>query len=155
MRFIVTTPVELIATVENVRHVRAEDATGSFGILPGHADFVTVLPVSVVSWRNVDGQEGFVLIRGGVLSVRDGNLVEIAARGAFRENELGQLRQTMLEELRRSDEGEENARRSEARIHLATMRQIERVLNAARASHPYAPSLQPGEAPATEGSGGA
>ena len=33
-------------------HLRAEDDTGAFGILPGHADFLTVLAVSVVTWRD-------------------------------------------------------------------------------------------------------
>jgi F-type H+-transporting ATPase subunit epsilon len=31
--------------------VRAEDESGSFGILSGHADFLTALTVSVVAWR--------------------------------------------------------------------------------------------------------
>ena len=46
---------------------RAEDRSGAFGIAPGHANFITLLPVSVVTWREANGKEGFVLVRGGVL----------------------------------------------------------------------------------------
>ncbi len=143
MRLVVTTPTALVEDAGTIRHIRAEDATGSFGILPGHADFVTVLPVSIVNWRSGDGREGFVLVRGGVLAVSDGKLVEIAARGAIRENELGQLSETMLEEFRRSDETQEESRRSETRLHLAMIRQIERVLDSARGEHTSFTSLQP------------
>ena len=61
MRFTVTTPTAVVEDVDDIRHIRAEDESGAFGILPGHADFVTVLPVSVVMWRAGDGREGFVL----------------------------------------------------------------------------------------------
>ena len=57
----------VIEDVDDLRIVRAEDDTGSFGIQPGHTDFVTVLPVSVVSWTAADGREGFVLVRRGVM----------------------------------------------------------------------------------------
>jgi F-type H+-transporting ATPase subunit epsilon len=132
MRLVVTTPTKVVEDVERVRHIRAEDATGAFGILPGHADFVTVLPVSVVTWRNREDREGFVLVRGGVLSVRGGDRVEIAARGAYREEELAGLSEAALAELRQSEEVEELTRTADTRMHLAMMRQIERVLRAGR-----------------------
>ena len=39
--------------------LRAEDDSGSFGILAGHADLITVLTMSVVSWRQEDGGQGW------------------------------------------------------------------------------------------------
>jgi F-type H+-transporting ATPase subunit epsilon len=140
MRLVVTTPTAVIEDVPQVRHVRAEDATGAFGILPGHADFVTVLPVSVVGWRDAR-REGFVLVRGGVLSVSGGDRVEIAARGAFREDELAGLAETAFAELSRSADVEEVTRTSDTRLHLATIRQIERVLRAGRAPRSTPPML--------------
>lgn len=141
MRLTVSTPTAVIEDIDHLTHVRLEDETGAFGLLPGHTDLVTVLPVSVVTWRADDGREGFVLVRESVLTMRDGNRVEIAARGAYRDEKLHELGTTVLEELRRSDETEDVSRTSETRLHLATMRQIEKVLRAERGGAAAAPRL--------------
>jgi F-type H+-transporting ATPase subunit epsilon len=56
VRLTVTTPLAIIVEAGDVAHLRAEDETGAFGILSGHADFLTALAVSVVSWRDGRGQ---------------------------------------------------------------------------------------------------
>lgn len=136
MNLMVTTPTAIVAEVDGIRHIRAEDRTGAFGIAPGHADFVTLLPVSVVSWLADGGAEGFVLVRRGVLTVKRGQHVEIAARGAYREEDLAELGERAIEELRKTDEEEDVTRTVDTRLHLATMRQIERVLRAGRPESP-------------------
>jgi F-type H+-transporting ATPase subunit epsilon len=140
MKLVVTTPTALVEEVANLDHLRAEDETGAFGILPGHADFITVLPVSVVTWGG-GGREGFLLVRGGVLRVSGGKLVEIAARGAWREDQLEELGPSALEDLQRADETEDVTRTSDTRLHLATMRQVERVLRAGRDGPSVLPRL--------------
>ena len=55
MRLTIATPLAILLETGDVVHLRAEDETGSFGILAGHADFLTALSVSVVTWR---GQRG-------------------------------------------------------------------------------------------------
>jgi F-type H+-transporting ATPase subunit epsilon len=142
MRLIVSTPTAVIEEVENVRHVRAEDETGAFGILPGHTDLVTVLPVSVVTWRAEEGREGFLLVRRGVMTVREGRRVEIAARGGYRDDELHALGTTVLEKLRQSEDAEDVSRTTYTKLHLATMRQIEKVLRAQRGADTPPPRLQ-------------
>ena len=52
MKLRITDPTAILVDTD-VRSVRAEDASGSFGILSGHADFLTVLGVSIVSWREM------------------------------------------------------------------------------------------------------
>ncbi|MCU4651464.1 F0F1 ATP synthase subunit epsilon [Roseibacterium sp. SDUM158016] len=138
-----STPTAIVADVRDVRHVRAEDETGAFGIMEGHADFLTVLPVSVLTWDCGDASEGFVLVRGGILTVHDGALVEIAARGAFSRDDLASLGEEAIRDLERADEMEDISRISDTRLHLATMRQIERVLEAGRRDGSALPSLQP------------
>ncbi|MEJ2130708.1 MAG: F0F1 ATP synthase subunit epsilon, partial [Gammaproteobacteria bacterium] len=66
MRLVVTTPISVVVDEADVRHVRAEDESGAFGILPGHADFVTVLAISVITWRSHRDEEHHVAVRGGV-----------------------------------------------------------------------------------------
>lgn len=143
MKLLVTTPTAVIADVRDVRHVRAEDETGAFGILPGHADFITVLAVSVLSWRGRGGDEHHVAVRGGVLTVRDGNAVEVATREAVGEDTLARLGRAVLERFREEAQAEEESRVSATRMHLAAIRQLQRYLESGRQPVPQGlpPSL--------------
>src|SRR5271167_1251091 len=95
MRLIVTTPTTIALDESPVRHVRAEDPSGAFGIEPGHADFLTTLAICVVRWRN-GGGEHYVAVRGGILRVREGTVVEIATREAVVNDDLAHLRSAVL-----------------------------------------------------------
>src|SRR3974390_517677 len=76
----VTTPAQILVESGNVMAVRAEDQSGSFGILPGHADLLTVLVPSVLRWRTTDGAARFWAVRGGVFTVSPGRDVAVACR---------------------------------------------------------------------------
>ena len=132
MRMIVTTPLSVIADAENVRIVRAEDETGAFGILPGHADFLTVLGVSVVSWSNGAGKEHHIAVSSGILSVKHGELVEIAAHEAFAEDTLSTLGSTVEDQFRRQSAEEQEARTAATRLQFATIRSIEKYISVGR-----------------------
>ena len=80
MRLVITTPTGIVVDNCGVASVRTEDASGSFGILDGHADFLTVLSVCVVSWREKNGVQGFCAVRRGTLAVRNGSEISIATR---------------------------------------------------------------------------
>lgn len=138
MRLQVVTPLEIPLDVENVASVRAEDATGSFGILPHHGDFVTAIAVSVVSWRDADGVEHRLAVRGGILRVQNGDFVQIATRQAIGGDTLEKLGENVLSELRRESEAESEARTSESRLHLGLIRQLDRYLDAGRGFTPQA-----------------
>ena len=43
MKLVITTPTEIVVDEEPVHHVRAEDASGAFGVEPRHADLLTTL----------------------------------------------------------------------------------------------------------------
>ncbi len=43
MRLRIVTPLSVVVDDDNVVSVRAEDATGGFGIMAHHADFLTVV----------------------------------------------------------------------------------------------------------------
>lgn len=127
MRLTVTTPLALVVDASNVAYVRAEDETGAFGILPGHADFLTVLAVSVVTWRS-EGHEHHVAVRGGLLTVHGGDTISIVTRQAVSEDTLGGLGEAVLADMKIDKEQEEASRLSGTRLELAAMRQIERYL---------------------------
>jgi len=153
MRLVVTTPVAVIVDADDIRHVRAEDETGAFGILAGHADFITTLAISVITWRNHAEEEHHVAVRGGVLTVQGGALVEVATRQAVGEDTLAKLGRAVLATLREEAAAEEQSRVSATRLHLAAIRQLQRYLEAGRQPVPQGPPPELGAAFRGEPSG--
>jgi len=128
MNLTVTTPLAIVTRADNVAHVRAEDDTGAFGILRGHADFLTALAISVVSWRDGSGAEHHIAVRGGMLTVRGGDSVTVATREAVADDDLRRLETDVLASFRRRGEEEATARADAQRLYLAAIRQIFRFL---------------------------
>jgi F-type H+-transporting ATPase subunit epsilon len=134
MKLRVTTPLAIILDVDAITHLRAEDETGAFGILPGHADFVTALTVSVVTWRDQENVEHHLAVRRGMLSVRDGRTITIATREAIADDDLLRLRTEVLASFSRRAEEEQTARADAYRLYLAAIRQIYHHLKPERTS---------------------
>lgn len=132
MRLTVTTPLAIVADASDVVHLRAEDETGAFGILPGHADFLTALAISVAVWRDEKGAEHYIAVRGGMLQIREGKTITIAAREAVASDELSRLETEVLTAFRRRGEEEQAARTDSQRLYLAAIRQICRFLKSQR-----------------------
>jgi F-type H+-transporting ATPase subunit epsilon len=132
MRLLITTPTTVVVDESDVAAVRAEDESGSFGILRGHTDFLTALSVSVVSWRRSDGARRYCAVRRGVLSVIDGSLVAIATREAIAGDDLDHLEHVVLAGFRDSIEAERAARTGSLRLQMQAIRQIVRYLRPER-----------------------
>ena len=128
MKLTITTPLAIVVDAEEVAHLCAEDATGAFGILPGHADFLTALALSVVTWRDPNGSEHHVAVRGGMLEVRGGTAIYIASREAVAGDDLHLLETDVLASFRRAIDVERAARTDAQRLYLAAIRQICRFL---------------------------
>lgn len=124
MRLVVATPAGVVVEADGVRHVRAEDATGAFGVLPRHADFLTVLEISVVTWRGSDDREHHVAVRGGVLAATGGRQVEIATREAVAGDDLDALERAVVARYRAEAASAAAATRETARLEAAIVRQI-------------------------------
>lgn len=131
MKLVVTTPTSIAVDEESVRSVRAEDASGSFGIEPHHADLLTTLSICVVRWRDERGVEHYVAVRGGVLRVQRGSRVEIATREAVVGDDLEHLRSEVLSAMLKNLEAEDVARSGALRLEHAAIRQIYRYLRPA------------------------
>lgn len=128
MKLSVATPLAIVVESTDIVHVRGEDETGAFGILRGHADFITALAVSVVSWRDEHGTEHHVAVRGGMLEVRGGDTIEIATPEAVQGDDLERLETEVLAGFRRQQVDEKAARTDAQRLYLAAIRQIVRFL---------------------------
>ncbi len=128
MRLTIVTPLAVVIATDRVAHLRAEDETGAFGILPGHADFITALAVSVVSWRDEESLEHHVAARGGMLEVRGGKEISIATPEAVPGDDLLRLEAEVISRFRQEAADEQAARTDAQRLYLAAIRRIERFL---------------------------
>jgi F-type H+-transporting ATPase subunit epsilon len=132
MRLLITTPTAVVVDESDVIAVRAEDESGSFGILKNHADFLTALTVSVVSWHHADDRQRFCAIRRGVLSVTDGSEVAIATREAIPGDDLNRLERVVLAKFHEAVETERIARTESLQLQMKAIRQIVRYLRPER-----------------------
>ena len=132
----VTTPAQILAESANVTAVRAEDQSGSFGILPGHADLLTVLVPSVLRWRTADGAARFCAVRGGVFTVASGRDVAVACREGVVGDSLDELQAKVRAARAQELEADRKARVEQIRLHALAVRQLVRYLrpNAAPAT---------------------
>jgi len=128
MRLLITTPTAIVVDETNVSSIRAEDHSGSFGILSGHADLLTALNISIVSWHAADNNTRYCAVRRGVLSVTGGAEVAIATREAIAGDDLDRLEETVLNEFRERSETERASRTEGLQLQMKAIRQIVRYL---------------------------
>lgn len=120
----IATPSRLLVDREDVGSLRASDASGSFGILPGHADLVTVLPASVVEWRGSDGAWQYCAVRGGVFSVSDGDKVVVACRQGVLGRDLAGLETEVRRAGIAETDADRRARVEQTRLHAQAVRRL-------------------------------
>jgi F-type H+-transporting ATPase subunit epsilon len=137
----IATPASVLFDSDQVTALRAEDESGSFGILPGHIDFLTVLTPSVLRWHGAGGPMHYCAVEAGVLRVNRGRDIIIACRDGVLGDSLEQLemqiqavREKRLDAVRRS-------RVEQTRMHAQAVRQLLRYL---RPGPPTAPDLSEG-----------
>ena len=128
MRLRIVTPLAVVFDEEGVVALRAEDASGGFGILRGHADFLTRLAISVLSWQGASGGRRYCAVRGGVLTVAGGRTISVASREAVLGDDPLTLHETVLSRFRADVETERAEHLESARLHLNAIRQILRHL---------------------------
>jgi len=124
MRLRITTPLAVVVDEDGILSLRAEDATGSFGILPRHTDFLTSLAISIVSWQSGNETRHYCAVRRGVLSVNGGHDIAVATREAVTGDDLATLDQIVLTRFRADIEAERTERVESTRLQLNAIRQI-------------------------------
>ena len=117
---------QVIVDATGVTSLRAEDATGGFGLWPGHADFLTVLGVGVVSWKGRDGRWHHCAVRRGVMTLRRGAELAIATREAIPGDDLDQLENEVLAQLIERQQAEDTSRRQVKQLEVRTLRELVR-----------------------------
>jgi F-type H+-transporting ATPase subunit epsilon len=118
----IVTPLAVIAEAD-FTSLRAEDASGGFGILQGHAAFLTALTISIVSWRQ-GAVETFCALRGGTLVVTGGTTVTITTREAVLGTDLATLDAEVLARFRTEGEAERTEHVETMQLQINVIRRM-------------------------------
>jgi len=130
----IATPAAVLVDADDVRSLRAEDESGAFGILPGHADLLTVLPPSVVRWTRAGAPTRYCAVSGGVLAVSGGKRVSIACRRGVLGDDLAALQAEVEARRAAEEDADRRARVEQARLHARGIRLFMRYLRPGRDS---------------------
>ena len=120
----IATPLDIVLSETGIASLRGEDASGDFGILPGHEDFVTVIDAGVLRWRGVSGPWRYCVVRGGVFAVSEGREVHVACRDAVTGDDLATLQAQVARSRLERDEASRRARTHSARLHARAIRRL-------------------------------
>lgn len=125
LRLTVSTPSRVLVDSSDVTSFRASDSSGSFGIQPGHADFLTAIPASVVAWREGRGADWrYCAVRGGVLSVSQGKRVALACREGVLGRDLASLEAGVRKAATAETDADKRARVEQMRLHAQAVRRL-------------------------------
>lgn len=86
---------------ERVTSFVGEDASGSFGLLPGHGRMMTALAAGLVRFQVAEEEWHYLVLPGGILSGGGGELT-ICTRRYLHDTDFRQMA-TLLTELQQAD----------------------------------------------------
>lgn len=112
--------------VEDVASFVGEDASGSFGLLPGHAYFMTCLELGLARFRCRDGDWQYLALPGGVLVFRD-NLLSVCTRRYFIDADYGRITEALTRQLLAEEESLREVKKSLAQLEQEVMRRLWRL----------------------------
>ena len=124
LRMEIVTPLQRVAEIDGIASVRAEDASGDFGIRSGHTDFVTVIDAGVIRWRTSKSGWTYCVVRGGVLTVTGGELVSVACRFAVVGEHLPDLQNQVATAQDNLANAARQGRTSSAQLHVKAIRSL-------------------------------
>lgn len=110
--------------IEDVTDFVGEDASGSFGILPGHARFMTVLVFGLARFRcGKQAAWEYLALPGALLYFTDDTLT-LASRHYLRDVDYESISQRLGEELLAEEEELHDIRESLRRMEEAMFRRM-------------------------------
>ncbi len=109
-----------------VSGLRAADASGWFGLLPGHEAFVTLLVPCLLTYRDERGREHYAAADGGVLLL-EGEKVTVVTREAVAADRLEEVAPAAEAMLARRRAQERAARAEFAELQTSLLRELRKV----------------------------
>ena len=112
---------------DRVASLQAADASGRFGILTGHEDFLTILVPCMVRYRPESGAERFAAVDGGVLLLERGRIA-IATRDAVVADRIEQVADAAAAMLEARREKERAARSGFAELESTLLSELRKAV---------------------------
>ena len=95
---------QAVETVKNISFFRAEDRSGSFGILPRHIEFLTILEPSIAI-AAIEDKEYYYAFNGGALSFKN-NALTITAKEFVQSDSISKLLEMIKYTFKEQEEKE-------------------------------------------------
>jgi F-type H+-transporting ATPase subunit epsilon len=108
-----------------IHALQASDASGRFGIWPGHEALTTVLEPCLLVYRDEADCERYAAVDGGALVLENG-VISIACREAVVSDELEHVADRASQMLRQRRQEEQTARGEFAELQSTLMRQLKK-----------------------------
>jgi F-type H+-transporting ATPase subunit epsilon len=126
-------PVEPDSDARTATRVTARDASGSFAILPGHADFVAALVPCLLEWTDAAGATHYVGVPGGILRIAGGARVEVLARRHYAGDSPASVAAALRGDMGHARDADETRRQALDRLEAEIAGQLARRLAAGSA----------------------
>lgn len=108
---------------DDVRQFIGADASGSFGLLAGHARMVAVLRYGLARFEDISGKWRYVAMPGGVLRFAD-NRLTVATVRYFLGDDRGAMCDQLAAEIARTDSDVHSARAALSEIEHSLVRRL-------------------------------
>jgi F-type H+-transporting ATPase subunit epsilon len=109
--------------IDGVASFVGEDASGSFGILPGHARFMTSLELGLARFRIQDESWQYLAMPGGVLYFKD-NLLSLCTRRFFLDDDYERITDTLTRQLLAEEEALQEVRQSLVQLEQEVLKRL-------------------------------
>jgi F-type H+-transporting ATPase subunit epsilon len=90
-------------------YLRLKDASGYFGIMKNHDDFLTIIEPSLGFYQSINEKEFFIALDGGILIIKNGR-VTISTREIFESEDPEKLSRIIDETIMKRHEFEASFR---------------------------------------------
>jgi F-type H+-transporting ATPase subunit epsilon len=117
--------------VEGVRSFVGEDASGAFGILPGHARFMTSLLFGLARYRTGEGAWQFLALPGALLYFSD-NALHLCTRRYLRDPDYARISAALEQQLLAEEQDLRGMKDSLRRMEEGMLRRLWQMRRAAR-----------------------
>lgn len=109
--------------IENVASFVGEDATGSFGILAGHAYFMTCLELGLARFRCLEGDWQYLAQPGGLLVFQD-NVLSLCTRRYFLDADYARITEALTRQLLAEEESLREVKKSLAQLEQEVLKRL-------------------------------
>ena len=112
-----------ITRIEGVTSFVGEDDSGSFGIMSGHARFMTCLGFGLARFRCGVERWQYLAMPGAVLYFKD-NLLSLSARRCFMDRDYERITDALTRRLLAEEESLQEVKKSMAQLEQEVMKRL-------------------------------